>query len=98
MPQPAIALACCILAGFTGICLWPTVLAVTADRHPDGGASMFGALAAFGNAGGIVMPWLEGWIADQRDLHCGLALSAVAPLPMWPLVLLLRRHKASVQG
>lgn len=94
VPQPAIALACCILAGFTGSCLWPTMLAVTADRHPDGGASMFGALAAFGNAGGIVMPWLVGWIADQRDLHWGLALSAVAPLLMWPLVLLLRRHKA----
>lgn len=87
VPNPAIALTCCILAGFTGSCLWPTTLAVTADRYPDGGASMFGALAALGNAGGILMPWVVGWIADHHNLHWGLAVSALAPLAMLPLVL-----------
>ncbi len=67
------------------------MLAVTADRWPHGGASMFAVLAAFGNAGGIVMPWLVGWIADRSDLRLGLAMSAVAPLLMAPLVLRLRR-------
>lgn len=90
LPVPSLALACCILAGFTGSCLWPTMLAVTADRYPSGGASMFGMLAALGNAGGIFMPWLVGWIADRSNLHWGLALSAVAPLLMLPLVLRLR--------
>jgi fucose permease len=85
------ALVACVLAGFTGSCLWPTMLAVTADRYPDGGASMFGALAALGNAGGIFMPWLVGVVADARDLHWGLAISAIAPLVMLPLVLWLGR-------
>ena len=87
VPHPATALACCIAAGFTGSCLWPTTLAVTADRYPNGGASMFGALAAVGNAGGILMPWIVGWIADHHNLHWGLAVSALAPLAMTPLVL-----------
>jgi len=91
LPLPMAALACCVLAGFAGSCLWPTMLAVTADRWPHGGASMFAVLAAFGNAGGIVMPWLVGWIADRSDLRLGLAMSAVAPLLMAPLVLRLRR-------
>jgi fucose permease len=91
LPVPALALTCCILAGFTGSCLWPTMLAVTADRYPSGGASMFGALAALGNAGGIFMPWVVGWIADRSNLHWGLAVSALAPLLMLPLVLRLRR-------
>jgi len=30
---------------------------------------MFAVLAAFGNAGGIVIPWLVGWIADRSDLR-----------------------------
>ncbi len=90
LPVPPLALACCILAGFTGSCLWPTMLAVTADRYPEGGASMFGALAAMGNAGGIVMPWLVGWVADFKNLHWGLALAALAPLLMLPLVRRLR--------
>ena len=91
LPIPTLALTACILAGFTGSCLWPTMLAVTADRYPTGGASMFGALAALGNAGGIFMPWLVGLIADHSNLHWGLAISALAPLAMLPLVLRLRR-------
>jgi fucose permease len=91
LPIYSLALAACVLAGFTGSCLWPTMLAVTADRYPNGGASMFGALAALGNAGGIFMPWTVGWIAGLHDLHLGLAVSAVAPLLMLPLVLGLGR-------
>jgi len=87
---PSLALSCCILAGFTGSCLWPTMLAVTADRYPEGGASMFGALAAMGNAGGIVMPWIVGWVADLENLHWGIAIAALAPAIMLPLVRRLR--------
>lgn len=95
IPQPAIALAACISAGFAGSCLWPTMLAVSADRHPEGGATLFGALAALGNAGGIVMPWVVGAIADRSNLRDGLAFSAVAPALMLPLVVALRRGTAA---
>ena len=90
LPVPGLALAACIAVGFTGSCLWPTLLAVTADRYPEGGASMYGTLAACGNAGGIGMPWIVGWVADQRNLHWGLAVSALAPALLLPLVLGLR--------
>lgn len=86
-PVKPLALAACVLAGLTGSCLWPTMLAITADRYPNGGATMFGALAAFGNAGGIFMPWAVGVIADASNLHYGLAVSALAPFFMLPLVL-----------
>jgi len=91
-PWPLLALAGCVAAGFTGSCLWPTMLAVAADRHPEGGATMFGALAALGNAGGIVMPWVVGAVADASDLRWGLAVSALAPALMLPLVIGLRRR------
>ena len=51
---------------------------------------MFAALAALGNAGGIVMPWVVGWIGDLSSLRWGLAVSAFAPLLMLPLVLVLK--------
>ena len=92
LPSPALALAACIAAGLTGSCLWPTMLAVTADRYPDGGASMYGALGAFGNAGGIVMPWVVGWVADATTLSLGIATSAIAPAAMFPIVVWLRRR------
>lgn len=93
MPWPLAALACCVIAGFTGSCLWPTMLAVTADRFPRGGASMFGALAALGNAGGIAMPWIVGWVADHASLGIGLALSAIAPALLVPIVLWMRARR-----
>ncbi len=93
IPVPWLALAACIAVGFTGSCLWPTMLAVTADRYPDGGASMYGALGACGNMGGICMPWIVGWVADRHNLHWGLAISALAPALMLPLVLGLRRPR-----
>ncbi|MDI6024645.1 MFS transporter [Corticibacterium sp. UT-5YL-CI-8] len=84
-----LALLACIAAGFTGSSLWPTTLAISADRYPNGGASMFAVLAAFGNAGGIAMPWLVGWVGNMHDLRWGIATSAIAPLLMLPLVGLL---------
>src|SRR5690606_29672321 len=54
-PVNGVALACCILAGLAGSCLWPSTLAVAADRYPRGGATMFAVLAALGNLGGIFM-------------------------------------------
>ena len=94
LPVPLLALGLCVAVGFTGSCLWPTMLAVTADRYPEGGASMYGGLAALGNAGGICMPWSVGWVADHRDLHWGLAVSALAPALMLPLVLALGASRA----
>ena len=44
---------------------------------PDGGASMFAALAAFGNAGGILMPWIIGYVGSASGLRLGLAISAL---------------------
>ncbi len=92
LPTPGLALSACIVAGFTGSFLWPTMLAVTADRYPNGGASMFAVLAALGNAGGIFMPWMVGWVGDKRSLADGIALSAVAPLVMAVIVVLLVRN------
>jgi MFS family permease len=92
LPVPLLALTACVAAGFTGSCLWPTMLAVTADRYPQGGATMFGLLAAFGNAGGIIMPWIVGWVADRHSIHWGIAVSAIAPATMLLLVAALRRN------
>jgi len=91
LPVSGWALTACIVVGFTGSALWPTVLGVSADRYPAGGATMFAALAAMGNAGGILMPWIVGWIGDLVSLHWGLAVSALAPLLMLPVVLILKR-------
>jgi fucose permease len=94
VPVPMVAVAACILAGLTGSALWPSTLAVAADRFPRGGATMFGILAAMGNFGGIVMPWLSGIIADHSTLAVGLATSAVCPALMIGALVLMQRMGA----
>ncbi len=81
-PNPAWAVAACILVGLSGSCLWPTTLAIAAERYPHGGATMFALLGALGNFGGIFMPWLVGVIADNWGLRWGLASGTLCPLIM----------------
>ena len=93
-PWFGVRLAAAIATGLTGSCLWPTMLAVTADRFPRGGASMFGMLAAFGNFGGVFMPWVVGVTADMTGrMNWGISLAALCPLGMIALLYAMdRRH------
>jgi fucose permease len=94
LPVPGFALAACIAAGFSICCFWPTMLAVSANQYPMAGASMYGGLAIVGNGGGILMPWLIGWVGDLSDLHWGLGVASLAPLMMIPAVLVLRAGRS----
>lgn len=91
-PWPAVALASSVAVGLSGSCLWPTTLGVAADRFPQGGATMFGLLAAFGNLGGILMPWLVGVTSDWSSLRLGLATSTACPLLMAFVLLWMQRQ------
>lgn len=86
-PWPPVALLACVLVGFSGGAIWPTVLAAAADRFPHGGGSMFGLLAAVGNIGCMSGAWLVGAVADVSSLRAGLAVTAV---PAVAMILLLR--------
>jgi len=97
-PWSVVALGACMAVGVTGSALWPSTLAVAADRFPQGGASMFGLLAACGNLGGVFMPWAVGWVADRSDLRWGLSIATLCPLLMGFLLLWLRaQSKPDVQ-
>ncbi|MFZ4775300.1 MAG: MFS transporter [Terrimicrobiaceae bacterium] len=64
-PSPIVALAA---IGFSGVfvsMLWPGVISLSAARYPLAGASLFAILAAAGDGGGALMPWLVGVIADH---------------------------------
>ena len=53
---------------------------------------MFGLLAAFGNLGGIFMPWLVGVMSDRSSLRLGLATSTACPLLMAFVLLWMQRQ------
>jgi len=97
-PWPPAALAACVGVGLAVSCLWPSTLAVAGDRFPQGGASMFGLLAAFGNFGGIFMPWVIGVTADVAAIRWGLAAGTVAPVALAILLACIRRQPATARA
>ena len=80
LPVPPLALTACVLVGFACSALWPTCLAITADRFPSGGASMFALLAAAGNIGCLVIPWMIGLAAERTDLRTGILAGSFVPV------------------
>lgn len=83
IPYPFVALVSCIAMGVTVSCLWPTTLALAADRFPHGGARLFSYLAAAGNFGCIITPWAIGIVSQAASLRVAMACSAVAPLVLF---------------
>lgn len=92
-PWREVGLAACILAGLTVSCLWPSLLGLTGDRFPAGGASMFALMTAVGNAGGALMPWVVGVVADAASLRWGLAVAGVCPVLLVAALTRLRTAK-----
>lgn len=89
--SPALALAAAVAAGFSGSCLWPTMLAITSEAYPQGGATMFSVLTASGNAGCSLVPWIVGIIAAYSDLHIGLLAVTFCPAAMMVLLVWMSR-------
>jgi len=57
----------CALCGLGASLMWPGTLVVCSERFPMGGAWMFAILAAAGDIGGSVGPWLMGVISDNAQ-------------------------------
>lgn len=77
------ALICLIasaICGFSVSILWPGILSTCAASYKNAGSTMFGLLAAAGDMGCSLGPWVTGFAADYLGLNLGFAVSAVFPL------------------
>ncbi|HKL57172.1 MAG TPA: MFS transporter [Sphaerochaeta sp.] len=63
-PWPLVSLFACTLTGLGSSLLWPGSVVIGAKHFPLAGASLFAMLAAAGDGGASVGPWLIGLTAD----------------------------------
>lgn len=91
-PLPALALAGCVLCGFSVGAMWPGVFSLAAQRLPRGGISMFALLALAGDLGCTAGPTAVGFVAGalSDDLQTALLISVVFPLLIVLLLVLPR--------
>lgn len=96
-PIDFVALSACALVGLGVSVLWPTNLGIAADSIPHGGATLFAAMAAAGNAGCVVAPWAEGIIAEHASLRTALLAGTAFPLLLAATVFLIQRRDMAVR-
>jgi fucose permease len=108
-PWPVVSLIACGLCGLAVSLLWPGTLVISAVRFPMAGPSMFAVLAAGGDTGASIGPWLTGIVADKAPavsnlfhlnmspeefgLRAGLLAVTFFPLLMCFTLMYLIRHK-----
>jgi fucose permease len=92
-PWPWVALIACVLSGGAVSMLWPGVLSMSAARFPLAGAGLFALLAAAGDGGAGLMPWLAGMVADaaQGGLRTAFLVLALCPAAFLLVLRALRR-------
>lgn len=104
-PWPWLSVCACVLTGICVSLLWPGTLVVASGKLPAAGASLFALLAAGGDIGASVGPWLTGVITDfsivhfsspwlspeQLGLRIGILCAAAFPLCAMIFHILLKR-------
>ena len=87
-----VALAGCVVCGFSVGVMWPGVFSLAARKMPRGGTAMFAFLALGGDLGCGGGPTLVGFASSALGgLKAGLLLGAVFPVVLTAGTLILRR-------
>ena len=76
------ALGCvifCAVCGLSVSIMWPGAFSMASARFENGGAPMFGILAAAGDLGCSLGPWLVGLISSGATLKDGFLVASVFP-------------------
>lgn len=105
-PHPWVGIIGCIITGLFVSLLWPGTLTIASASMPTAGASMFALLAAGGDMGCSIGPWLMGVITDGRiaqgatdtgALRFGVLCAVIFPLGALVLQLALKKASRKAQ-
>lgn len=111
-PVAWLSILACAVCGFACSLLWPGTLVLASSKMPKAGASLFALLAAGGDLGAAIGPWLAGETVtagiaqaqamahptpDAFGLRCGLILAAAFPIFCFILHILIKKDKSVVE-
>ncbi|MGE5647928.1 MAG: MFS transporter [Acidobacteriota bacterium] len=90
----ALAAAGTILIGCSFASIYPTVLGLAGAQFEESSGTVFGILFAIALAGGMLMPWTVGQIAEQTSLRAALGVSAFCGIMICVLQAVIARRIA----
>lgn len=81
------------IVGFAFASVYPTALAIAADRFERSAATVFGLLFALGLSGGMLFPWGVGHISEWFGLRLAMALPIAGGLGIAALATVIGRSR-----
>lgn len=90
----SIKLVAMALCGLSVSVMWPGTISITASCFKNSGTVVFALLAAAGDIGCSLGPWIFGMVADRYSMSGGFMVSAIYPAIIVAVIILsLRRIK-----
>jgi len=78
-----------ILTGFSFAAIYPTTLALAADRYERLAGTIFGLLFAIGLLGGMLFPWIVGHIGQAYSVRAGMIVPLAGAIAICVIATLL---------
>lgn len=82
------------LTGFFFSIIFPTITAAVSDERTENINTILGVLFTFSGLGGVIGPWLTGWIGDIHGLQAGMGVILIlSALTLFFIVILNKRNR-----
>ena len=86
-----------VIVGFSFAAIYPTTLAIAADRYQRLAGTIFGFLFAVGLIGGMAFPWSIGHISQVYGVRSGMVLPLIGGIAIAVIVTIIAaREKSAV--
>ena len=92
--SPAILTAGAIVIGVSFAAVFPTTLAIAADRYQGQAGTIFGLLFAMGLCGGMLFPWIVGHVSQGAGIRVAMVVPLAGALVISILAVLQSRTDA----
>lgn len=83
------------IVGLSFAAIYPTTLAIAADRYQRQAGTIFGFLFAIGLIGGMSFPWALGHISQAMGVRSGMVLPVVGSLAIVAIAFVIKRAGAT---
>ncbi|HUP48156.1 MAG TPA: MFS transporter [Thermoanaerobaculia bacterium] len=84
-----------VITGLSFAAIYPTTLAMAADRYQRNAGTIFGLLFAVGLIGGMLFPWALGHISHAAGVRAGMVLPLIGAVMITLLVIVISRQSRS---
>jgi len=84
-----------LIVGLSFAAIYPTTLAIAADRYQRLAGTIFGLLFAVGLIGGMIFPWAVGQLSQRFGVRPGMLLPLAGAIAIMILVTAIRKQSAA---